>query len=343
MMLPPSEVLEAYGFSADGITSVTGGLINTTFAVVGDGTAPIAALQRMHPVFAPEVNYDIDAITQFLVQAEVHTPHLIKTLSGDAFVQEDAHTWRAISWVPGVCYSKLPSPAIAEAGAHLVARFHRALSGLSYTFRFTRPGVHDTDLHLRTLRNATSTPNDFSAPAAALRDDILAQAERLPAMPKAPTRIIHGDLKISNLLFGDDGSGRCLVDLDTMSHGTIAFELGDALRSWANRTGEDIPCPQIDPEVVSAAARGYARGAQGLLSDSEVASVIVGLETVSLELASRFCVDVFEDSYFGWDQARFASRREHNLLRARGQLALCQNVAKQREELQDRWCSAFSA
>ena len=28
-----------------------------------------------------------------------------------------------------------------------------------------------------------------------------------------------------------------------------------------------------------------------------------------VELASRFCTDVFEDRYFGWDANRFASRR----------------------------------
>jgi hypothetical protein len=49
---------------------------------------------------------------------------------------------------------------------------------------------------------------------------------------------------------------------------------------------------------------------------------VVGLETVCIELAARFAVDVFRDEYFGWDPARFPSRRAHNLVRARGQLAL---------------------
>ena len=49
---------------------------------------------------------------------------------------------------------------------------------------------------------------------------------------------------------------------------------------------------------------------------------MIGLETVCIELAARFAVDVFDDSYFGWDATRFPSRRAHNLIRARGQLAL---------------------
>jgi hypothetical protein len=39
------------------------------------------------------------------------------------------------------------------------------------------------------------------------------------------------------------------------------------------------------------------------------------------------------DRYFGWDATRFGSRREHNLLRAQGQLALSRNVREQRGEL----------
>ena len=47
---------------------------------------------------------------------------------------------------------------------------------------------------------------------------ILAHAARLPALGAVPTRIVHGDLKISNVLF-DDALERAnaLVDLDTLA------------------------------------------------------------------------------------------------------------------------------
>jgi hypothetical protein len=64
----------------------------------------------------------------------------------------------------------------------------------------------------------------------------------------------------------------------------------------------------------------------------ELASVVLGLETVCVELAARFCVDFFEDRYFGWDPARFSSRRAHNLVRAHGQLALSRSVREHRDE-----------
>ena len=59
---------------------------------------------------------------------------------------------------------------------------------------------------------------------------------------------------------------------------------------------------------------------------------MTGLETVCIELAARFAVDAFRDSYFGWDPSRFPTRRVHNLVRARGQLALGLAVRAARDE-----------
>jgi hypothetical protein len=62
-------------------------------------------------------------------------------------------------------------------------------------------------------------------------------------------------------------------------------------------------------------------------------SIVEGLETICIELSSRFAVDALEDRYFGWDEQRFASRREHNIARAAGQLALFNSVHRHRDTL----------
>ena len=174
--------------------------------------------------------------------------------------------------------------------------------------------------------------------------DILATSRALPALPDLPRRITHGDLKLSNVLFADAGDGTpaappralCLIDLDTLGRQTMAYELGDALRSWCNPTGEDVAEPAIDRALFDAALRGYAAGSgREVLDDAEAAALVPGLATVCVELAARFCVDAVEDRYFGWDATRFASRREHNLVRARGQLALARSVLAARDELDE--------
>jgi hypothetical protein len=119
----------------------------------------------------------------------------------------------------------------------------------------------------------------------------------------------------------------CLVDLDTLGRQSIAYELGDALRSWCNPHGEDIADPEADRAIFEAAMAGYLDAAGDLLTPTERDSIAPGMVTVCIELASRFCADAIEDCYFGWDPARFPNRRAHNLVRARGQLALGRSAA----------------
>src|SRR5262249_45893883 len=144
---------------------------------------------------------------------------------------------------------------------------------------------------------------------------------------------VHGDLKISNLIFRDaPPRGICLVDLDTIASGTMAFEIGDGMRSWCNPLGEDAGSVRFDLAIFSAAIRGFRSVADPIISDDERRSIVLGLETVCIELAARFAVDAFDDRYFGWDPARFPSRRAHNLVRARGQLDLGRVVRAARED-----------
>jgi aminoglycoside phosphotransferase (APT) family kinase protein len=166
--------------------------------------------------------------------------------------------------------------------------------------------------------------------------EILDAIRGLPAMPAAPHRHCHGDLKISNLLFAAPPvRGVCLVDLDTLGLSTMAFELGDAMRSWCNPFAEDAGQAGFDLAIFAAAIRGFRSVAEPLITADEKTGIVVGLETVCLELATRFAVDAFRDEYFGWDPARFPSRRAHNLIRARGQLALGMAVRDVRSDALD--------
>jgi hypothetical protein len=56
------------------------------------------------------------------------------------------------------------------------------------------------------------------------------------------------------------------------------------------------------------------------------------VEWISLELAGRFASDALDESYFGWNSQRYSGRGEHNLVRARGQLALHEAFAATRIE-----------
>jgi len=322
-------VAAAWGWRVDRIAPHPGGLINATFVVRDDAGEPIAALQRLHPVFGPPVNYDIEAVTSHLAASGLETPRLLRTRDDRAWVEADDGVWRALSWVPGQTVHAVPDPAWAESAGELVGRFHRAVAELAYEYRFVRAGVHDTAAHLGRLRDRERAGGD--AEAVALAREILAAADVLPALPGVPRRHVHGDLKISNVIFRGNRAV-ALIDLDTFGRGTLAYELGDAMRSWCNPRGEDAAAAHFDLAIFAAAIAGFRAVADPIVSRDERIAIVLGLETVCVELAARFAVDVFDDRYFGWDAARFPSRRAHNLVRARGQLALGLAVRAARDE-----------
>lgn len=337
----PAAVREAWGWRDAEVRTLSGGLINATHVVRRDGE-PIAVVQRLHPIFGAEVNLDLERVTAHLAGHGLATPRLIRTRGGDAWIVDDGKVWRALTWVDGVAHHAVPSVAHARAGGELVGRFHRAVDDLDHAYAFARAGVHDTAAHLGKLRDrlaaAAAHPAAHDPALIELGHAIVAAAAALPVLDRElPRRHSHGDLKISNLLFTAAGppAGVALVDLDTLGRQTLAFELGDAMRSWCNPRGEDAGAIAFDLALFAAAMGGWAEVVGGLVGAAERRSVVDGLETACVELAARFAVDGFDDSYFGWDPARFPSRRAHNLVRARGQLALAAAVHAARADALD--------
>jgi Ser/Thr protein kinase RdoA (MazF antagonist) len=252
--------------------------------------------------------------------------------------------WRVITRIDGVCRDALETPAQARAAGQLVAEFHRAVSDLEHSFQNKRLGVHDTPRHLHILREALVEHRghrhfDVIEP---LADRVLEAAAGLPPLPTSRDRIVHGDPKISNLMFAHDADrALCLIDLDTLSHMPVALELGDALRSWCNPATEDAASARFVRPFFDAAIVGYAEAARGFLTPPEWSAIPRGALTITVELAARFCADALRESYFGWNRARYESASAHNQARVRGQLLLADGIRAELDELQDFTAKAF--
>jgi Ser/Thr protein kinase RdoA (MazF antagonist) len=308
---------------------LAGGLINQTWLVSQEGRR-VGVLQALNTrIFVPEVHFDIEAVTQHLLAAGVASPRILRTRTGALWhVADSGMVFRLLSFEGERTIDRVEESKDAHSAGRLIGRFHQALADLDWEFRCVRPGAHDTARHLSVLsvavrEHAQHRLFDDVAPLAA---EIAERWIRWSGPSALPRRVIHGDLKISNLRFSGDMATH-VVDLDTMQFGTIDAELGDAMRSWCNPTSEDDASSRWDVDIFAAAMHGYAE--TGRLTDAEWASIVPGTERICLELAARFAADALNESYFGWNQ-RFGTRGEHNLLRARGQLALARSVSDQR-------------
>lgn len=333
------KVLRAFsGLENASIEPLGHGLINQTFLLSTDDGRFV--LQRLSAIFAPEINHNIAAVTRALATAGLPTPQLVPTRDGGLWLDlGSGGVWRVQTFVAGRGFDKVQSAAQARSASELVARFHRAVDGLDHRFVGLREGVHDTPRHLERLREAivSCANHRLFADVAALARDIFASADRLQPLPALPARIGHGDLKLNNVLFAGERAPAseeavCLIDLDTVGPVLLAHEIGDAWRSWCNLSGEDATAAKVDLAVMAASFEGYAGSVGRSLTKDERLALLGGVEWISLELASRFAADALNESYFGWDPGRYASRGEHNLVRARGQLALHESFVMCRGE-----------
>ena len=325
-------VIAAWPALADApLLPLAGGLINDSW-VVGD--PPAAVLQRQHPLFGPRVNEDIDAVTAHVQAAGLLTPRPLRTGDGSLHcIDAEGRCWRLLRWVDGRTIHRLTEPAMAAEAGALVARWHRATGDLDWDFRNVRPGAHDTPAHMARLAEALQAwPDHRLRPSVeALAEEVLAAWGRWEGDLDAPTRVVHGDLKISNVRFDDAGRALCLLDFDTLSRQPLEVELADAARSWCNPTGEDTTATALDLELFEAAFGAYL--AEHPLPGPQRLGFVADLERICLELAARFAADALAEAYFGWNADVAPTRGEHNLLRARGQACLARQVAKNKASL----------
>jgi hypothetical protein len=309
-------------------TPISTGLLHETYAIRDVGDRQFI-LQRINPVFSPGINHNIRAVTEHLAERGVETFRLI-SCKGQPFADLGTDgSWRLMTRIPGISFDR-PEGAdqLREAG-RLVASFHRALFDFEAPLHPIGFPYHDTSQHLEDLSLALRECGGhvFHSEISRLADEIFESAAALPSFAELPQRVIHGDLKFNNLLFEpatEAGASRpvALIDLDTISRMPLAFDWGDALRSWCNRKAESEPEADLDLSLVEAACDGLMTAFETGPGAPELESLGWGLETISLELSARFATDALRECYFAWDQEKYERAGAHNRDRALGQFDL---------------------
>jgi len=297
------------------------GLLHATYRIVTDEGDFV--LQKLHGAIPDAAVEDMRVVTAYLAAHGLQVPTLVPTQDGKVLAHDEVGgRWRVYPWIRGRVVDALPDAAMAHEAGRIVGVMHRHLAGLDYVPQGSIPHFHDTAFILAELRQVRA---QLPAEVAALAEDILAT---LPALmlTGAPQQLVHGDLKISNLIFDTAGKAVGIIDFDTLLVHARAIDLGDALRSWCNRTAEDDPDATFNVDFFTAAEDAYtvAFGIPACPEDSAVH--LRATRQITLELAARFLIDVVRDSYFGFDATRYSTRRAHNMARALGQYHLAQTI-----------------
>ena len=305
------------------------GLINKTFLIETDENKYV--LQKIHGIFPDSVTEDIDVVTCFLRDSGVTTPLLIRKQDDSVLTKQGTDSWRMATYIEGRTFDVIPGLEFANSAGHLVGTFHRVLSALDYKFKHESQNWHRTEFYIQRLCRSLEDCQDKDI--LFIQNDILESYQSLKIPLFSPRHIIHGDLKINNILFETSGSKAiCLIDLDTLRKGSISLEMGDALRSWCNQGGEDSEYVNFDLDILRAAMESYIAEVGAIVEDQEFLAIPDTTAIISLELSSRFLEDAHTQSYFQLDSRHYDSLYEQNLNKAIIQLKLFYDIKSKEEK-----------
>jgi Ser/Thr protein kinase RdoA (MazF antagonist) len=314
--IPPPVSVEPFGT----------GLLHATHRVSTRHGAFV--LQRLAPATSDAAIDDARVVGEFLASRGFRVPVPRRAKDGGVLVRDGGERWRLYPLIAGEAFDVVADPAMAREAGRIVGEMHRHLRELDYEPQGSIPRFHDTAFIVDELRSvAGRLPEALRRIAGRIADELpaLIVDERTAG---EPVMVIHGDLKISNLLF-EEGRAVAVIDLDTLMRHFRLIDLGDAFRSWCATGPEDDPGLGFDADRFAAAVDGYARGWGGLV-DRRLC--LRATRQLAWELAARFLTDVVRDDYFGFDPKKYASRREHNVARALAQFRLGEAVGRQPRE-----------
>ncbi|MEJ2133754.1 MAG: aminoglycoside phosphotransferase family protein [Desulfofustis sp.] len=321
------------------------GNINATYLVLFR-QRPSLVVQRLNGDVFPDplrVAGNVARVTAFL-SARLATdsgscrscrfPTVVQTgAGGNWFEDQSGGVWRCLSYIDNaVSYPRVMSPEQPSEAGKMLGCFHSLLESFDGSvLSDPLPGFH----HLQHYKSAylDSIASHRRALTSELRYCRKMIEERLENWSldkraqdnQVPRRVIHGDPKCDNFLFDiDSGQAISIIDLDTVSHGLVAVDLGDCLRSFCNPAGERGRSGiTFDIGICQRLLRSYFEVVN--LGQAERTLLYHGVRLLTYELGLRFFTDHLNgDRYF-----RIA-REGENLHRAWVQLKLMESIEGQR-------------
>ncbi len=330
------------------------GLINDTYKVtMNEEDEPAYVLQRINNAIFKDVELlqsNIEAVTAHLrkkleekqvTDIDRRVLHFIKTETGKTYWREADDTyWRMMRFIPNAFTYETVNEKYSHAAGLAFGEFEAALVDLPQQLGETIPDFHNMELRARQLKEAVqNNPVKRLSVVESMVEELnrnmeeMCKAEQLHRDGKLPKRICHCDTKVNNMMFDADGNILCVIDLDTVMPSYVFSDYGDFLRTGANFTAEDDPNLAnvgFNMDIFKAFTKGYLTSAGAFLTAIEREHLPFAAKLFPFMQCVRFLTD-----YINGDVYYKIKYPEHNLDRAKNQLALFNSVCLHEEEMKN--------
>ena len=230
------------------------------------------------------------------------------------------------------------NPEYSYCAGKAFGEFEAMLADVTEPLVETIPDFHNMELRLRQLREAVAADavgrvkevKQYLDELERCADD-MCRAEQLHREGKLPKRVCHCDTKVNNMMFDEDGSVLCVIDLDTVMPSYVFSDYGDFLRSAANTGAEDdrnLDNVRFNMDIFRAFTRGYLESARSFLLPVEIENLPYAAALFPYMQCVRFLTD-----YLNGDTYYKIAYPEHNLVRTAAQFKLWQSVKEHQEEM----------
>ena len=285
-----------------------------------------------------QVMENIEKVTEFIRRKRpdginLHFHHTDVTGERKAYLIDGDEFWRIINFVPSVTFDSVVDMEIVRNTGKAFGDFQTVLSDFDASALFyTIQDFHNTKKRYETLM--ADIKEDKAGRVKALQPEIdylLSVRDRacllttLFEQGQLPLRVTHNDTKINNVLFDETTHDALVViDLDTVMPGLVGYDFGDAIRFAANFTEEDSQDTAktgLDLNTFWAFADGFLSQTAQKLTPIEINTLGESCFAIACELATRFL-----DDYINGDVYFKVKSPDHNLIRARCQIALAKDM-----------------
>ena len=293
-----------------------------------------------HPV---EVMENIDKVTEHIHQKKPNSQvlHFHHTADRKTYLFDENGFWRLCNYIPSNTYMTTDDLTIIKNAGEAFGEFQMLLSDFDASALYEIiPDFHNTQKRYEKLeRDIAADPVDRVAEVREEVDWLMSVKEKactlisMQEAGKLPIRVTHNDTKINNVLFDvNTNEALAVIDLDTIMPGLVGNDFGDAIRFASNFVEEDsreFDRAGVNMEVFRAFTEGFLKHTVHALTKEEIDTLALSSFVLATELAVRFLNDyLLGDPYFKIEYP------EHNLVRARCQIALAKDMLKKLPEME---------